>query len=129
MKSAFLILISIAGAVFAGCGDGASANNVKASLPGTYVRASQHEYGKEFDTIAVSLQNDAANEFKLNRRWRYARVLDGKPIEPEYKNTTTTAVYEESSKQLKEAETGDTYTFDAATKVLFAGSTQYEKLK
>lgn len=128
MKALFMLSLS-AIAVVSSCSNGTSADEVKANIPGTYIRASQHEFGKEFDTIVVSLQNEAANEFKLTRRWRYERVLDGKPIEPEYKNTTTTAVYDEPSKQLKETETGDTYSFDPASKTLFAGSTKYEKLK
>lgn len=126
---AFYLLCLAASAMATGCNNGSSVDEMKASLPGTYIRASQHEYGKEFDTLVVSLQNEAANEFKLNRRWRYERVLDGKAIEPEYKNTTTAAVYDEATKQLKETETGDTYSFDPASKTLFAGSTKYEKLK
>lgn len=129
MKTALSLLAFAGITIFFCCNNETSADVVKTNLPGTYVRASQHEYGKEFDTIAITLQNGAANEFKLNRRWRYERVLDGKAIEPEYKNTTITAMYEEGSKQLKENQTGDTYTFDAAKKLLFAGSTQYEKLK
>ena len=129
MKPALFMWTVITGLILSGCGDETSSNNVKATLPGTYIRASQHEYGKEFDTLVVSLQNEAANEFKLNRRWRYERVLDGKAIEPEYKNTTTTVVYDEAAKPLKENETGDTYSLDPAGKTLFAGKTKYEKLK
>lgn len=129
MKAALFLLILLVGTTLLSCGNGTSADEVKTNIPGTYVRASQHEYGKEFDTLVVSLQNEAANEYKVNRRWQYERVLDGKAIEPEYKSTTTTAVYDEAAKQLKETETGDTYSFDPATKSLFAGSTKYEKLK
>jgi hypothetical protein len=128
MKVLFLLCFT-ASAIISGCSNETSADEVKAAIPGTYIRASQHEYGKEFDTLVVSQQNEAANEFKVNRRWRYERVLDGKAIEPEYKNTTTTVVYDVAAKQLKEAETGDTYSFDPATKSLFAGTTKYEKLK
>ena len=129
MKAALFLSMLVAGTTLLSCAGGTSADEVKTNIPGTYIRASQHEYGKEFDTLIVSLQNEADNEFKLNRRWRYERVLDGKPIEPEYKNTTTTVVYDEAAKQLKETETGDTYSFDPGNKTLFAGSTKYEKLK
>lgn len=128
MKALFMLGLT-AIAIGSGCTNGTSADEAKTNIPGTYIRTSQHEYGKEFDTLVVSLQNSAANEFKLNRRWRYERVLDGKAIEPEYKNTTTSAIYDEASKQLKENETGDTYSFDPASKTLFAGSTKYEKMK
>lgn len=126
---AFFMLCLTAGAIASSCTNGTSADEIKVAIPGTYIRASQHEHGKEFDTLVVSLQNEAANEYNLNRRWRYERVLDGKAIQPEYKNTTTTAVYDEAAKLLKETETGDTYSFDPASKTLLAGSTKYEKLK
>jgi hypothetical protein len=128
MKAFFMLSLTVC-AIASSCSNETSADEVKVAIPGTYIRASQHEYGNEFDTLVVSLQNEAANEFKINRRWQYERVLDGKAIEPEYKSTTTTAVYDEAAKQLKETETGDTYSFDPATKSLFAGSTKYEKLK
>lgn len=129
MKAILFLSVLVAGTTLLSCGSGTSAEEAKTNIPGTYIRASQHEYGKEFDTLVVSLQNGAANEFTLNRRWRYERVLDGKAIEPEYKNTATLAVYDEASKQLKENETGDTYSFDPASKTLFAGSTKYKKIK
>ena len=128
MKALVMLCLTVC-AIVSGCASGTSVDEIEVTIPGTYIRASQHEYGNEFDTLVVSLQNEAANEYKLNRRWRYERVLDGKAIEPEYKNTTTTAVFDEAAKLLKETETGDTYSFDPASKTLLAGSTKYGKLK
>lgn len=112
-----------------GCATSTSKDEIKEAIPGTYIRASQHEFGTEHDTVVISLQNEAANEYSLTRKWKYERVLDGKAIEPEYKNTTTTAIYDANGKLLKETQTGDTYTFDAKQGTLFAGSTKYQKLK
>lgn len=101
---------------------------VQKFIPGTYARFSQHEYGTEFDTLVITLQNTSANEYKILRKWRYERVLDGVPLEPEYKRTTTSAIYNTSHKLLRETETGDFYSFDTHQKVLFNGPIKYNKL-
>jgi len=104
-------------------------DEVKDFIPGTYIRASEHEFGAEHDTLVITLQNAAANEFKIERRWKYERVLDGKPIQPEYKNSSTSGIYNAETKMLQETETAETYSFDPGQKALFAGSTKYQKLK
>lgn len=126
MKSFFSLLLI---AVITGCGTGSVNDELKAFIPGTYIRAAEHEFGAEHDTILIELQNKAANEYKLTRRWKYERVLDGKPIEPEYKSTQTSGIYNVETKMLQETETGETYSFDIKQKAMFAGSTKYSKLK
>lgn len=97
-------------------------------IPGTYIRFSQHEFGTEYDTLVISLQNSSASEYKLLRKWKYERVLDGQPIEPEYKRVITAAIYSTENKFLRETETGDTYSFDTKEKLLFNGPIKYKKL-
>lgn len=104
-------------------------DEVKEFIPGTYVRSTQHEFGTENDTVIISLQNQSANEYKIVRRWKYDRILDGKPIEPEYKQTTNSAIYNTESKLLQESETLESYSFDPQQKAMFAGSTKYQKIK
>lgn len=127
MKS--LLFISIVTAFFlAGC-TSAESDAVKEFIPGTYIRSGQNEFGKEYDTLVVSVQNKTANEYKIQRRWRYDRVLDGKPIEPEYKLTETTGIYDAESKSLKETETLETMTFNIDKKVLLKGTNTFTKIK
>lgn len=121
---AFLSII----ALLFGC-NSASNNKAKDAIPGTYIRLSEHEYGREWDTLVIGFQNRAANQYKIIRRWRYERVLEGKAVEPEYKVTTTTATYNAQSKNLEEDRTGKIYTLDAAGDALFAGTSRFEKLK
>jgi hypothetical protein len=96
-------------------------------IPGTYVRSSEHEFGKEKDTLIITLQ--IANRYKIERRWKYERMLDGKPIEPEYKQTTTSAVYDEKEHVLNETKTGLEYSFEQKRGLLFAGETEYHKIQ
>lgn len=104
-------------------------DEVKDFIPGTYFRSSQHEYGTEHDTVVITLQNQSANEYKIERRWKYERMLDGKPVEPEYKQTTNSGIYNPENKILHESSTLEKYTFDPRQKAMFSGSTKYQKLK
>jgi hypothetical protein len=122
------LLSFLAVAVLAHCNSAAD-DEVAASIPGTYARTSEHEFGREWDTLAVSVQNASAYQYKLVRRWRYERILDGKLLEPEYKITTTTAVYYAAGKTLQETNTGKRLSFEPKTATLFSGSNKYEKLK
>ena len=104
-------------------------DKVKSFIPGTYIRFGHHEYGTEYDTLNVALQNEASNEYRVTRNWKYERVLDGVNVEPEYKRQVTTCIYDLRKKLLRESETGLTYSFDPKHDILFAGSTEYKKIK
>jgi major membrane immunogen (membrane-anchored lipoprotein) len=74
-----LSLISLAALVLlAGCGQ--SGDSIKEFIPGTYVRASENEFGKKYDTLVISLQNETAAQYWILRKWRYDRVLDGTSV-------------------------------------------------
>ena len=114
--------------VICSCGSFSVTDEVKEFIPGTYARFSQHEYGTEHDTMVITLQNSTANEYKILRKWKYERILDGSAIEPEYKRMTTSGIYSVRNKVLQETETGDLFSFDVKGKLLFNGSTKYQKL-
>lgn len=114
--------------VICSCGSFSATDEVKEFIPGTYTRFSQHEYGTEHDTMIITLQNSSANEYKILRKWKYERVLDGSAIEPEYKRVTTSGIYSVKNKVLQETETGVLFSFDVKGKLLFNGSTKYQKL-
>jgi hypothetical protein len=96
-------------------------------IPGTYVRFSEHEFGREHDTLVISLQNPSARQYRIERRWKYERMLDGTSFEPEYKQTTTSAVYDEKEHVLND-ETRLEYSFEIKRNALFAGTTEYRKI-
>lgn len=111
-----------------GCGLTQVKDEVRDFIPGTYIRFSQHEFGHEYDTLVITLQSKATAEYKILRKWKYERLLEGKHIEPEYKHVTTSGIYNEDRKLLQETQTGDFLSFDVKEKVLFNGSTKYQKL-
>lgn len=123
-----LLLFHISLMLFYSCTLVTSKNELEAFIPGTYIRLSVHEYGTEYDTLVITLQNQSAHEYKILRKWKYERVIDGVPIEPEYKRQSTTGIYKNNQKVIQEMESGELYSFDVKDKALFNGSTKYQKL-
>ncbi len=127
MKALFFISISVL-LLLASCSS--SENDAfKEFIPGTYIRFSQHEFGKEYDTLVISLQNESASHYQILRKWRYERVLDGKSIEPEYKQENSSAIYNPETKVLQETKTLELSTFDPEKKLLFNGTNEFTKIK
>ena len=97
-------------------------------IPGTYIRFSKHEFGTEYDTLVITMQNASVKEYTILRKWKYERMLDGSVVEPEYKRLTTSGIYNAKQKLLEEKGSGDVFSFDVKGKSLFNGPTTYRKL-
>lgn len=123
-----LIAISIFVFVALGCGLISFPDRTEDFIPGTYIRFSSHEYGKEYDTLVITLQNESAHEFKVTRKWRYERELDGIAIEPKYQRQSSTGIYHSSDKVMQDTESGTLYTFNIKEKLLFNGDIKYKKI-
>lgn len=123
-----VLLVHIIALLVYGCGLTKSRDEVEEFIPGTYIRFSQHEFGDEYDTLVISLQNKSALEYKILRKWKYERMLDNQKIEPEYKRSFTSGIYNDKNRLLRENETGGIYSFDVKQKILFNGAVKYKKL-
>ena len=126
MKTIFLLQFA-AFTLFCSC-NSLLKDEVKEFIPGVYIRFSQHEFGTEYDTLVITLQNNSANEYKILRKWKYERLVDGQRIQPEYKRSLTSGVYNTTHKLLQENQTGDIYSFDVKQKILLNGPIKYQKL-
>lgn len=126
MKTVLIILSATL--IITACGTGGKDETME-FIPGTYVRAGQNEFGKEFDTLIISVQNLAAKEFKIQNRWHYIRQVEGEVNVPEYKMKERSGIYNVETKLLEEAETLDHYSFDVKEKVLFDGTNKFKKIK
>ena len=93
-------------------------------IPVTYIRFSEHEFGKEYDTLVIT---DQSGLYSIERRWKYERILDGQIIEPEYKKTSMTGILDESV--IIEQQTGIHYLFDPVKKCLYSSNIRYDKLQ
>ena len=108
---------------------GTAKDDIAEFIPGTYVREGKNEFGKEYDTLVISIQNKDAKQYKIVNKWLFARQVDGEVKEPEYIVKETSGLYNPDSKMLEESETLDHYSFDVKEKVLFDGTNKYQKIK
>lgn len=125
MKLVLFFMIVVIGA---GCGWKASPDKTRNFIPGTYIRFSTTEFGKEYDTLVISLQNPSADEYKVIRKWKYERMTDATTMEPEYRKKVTTVIYDPEHKLLREPGSGKVYSIDIQKKCLFNGPNKFQKL-
>ena len=110
------------------CGDSKS-DTVRAFIPGTYIRHTTHEMGREWDTLEISRLSDDGNNYSILRRWAYERKLDGVAQPVDYKQQDASALYDEEKMVLMETNSGRVLSFAPEKNLLFSGSIEYKKLK
>lgn len=125
MKTTMLVLLATV--IISGC-NSSGKDEIIEFIPGTYVRTGQNEFGKEFDTLIITIQNPATKEFKIQNRWHYTRQVEGEANVPEYKVKETSGIYDAEKKLLEEAETLNHFSFDVKEKVLFDGTNKFKKI-
>ena len=123
----FLLVYWVLVAALYGCRE-FKGSSIKEFIPGTYIRYSVHEFGHEYDTLVISLQNESSDEYSILRKWKYERVLDGVPLAPEYKQVLSTGYYKDVTKLLEVRKSGEVYSFDPKQRKLFNGTINYQKL-
>ncbi len=128
MKYMLFVLVCLVLCVAYSCHLQHGSDPVREFIPGTYIRYSEHEFGHEYDTLIIRLQNKSAGEYTILRKWKYERVLDGARLEPEYKRTKTSGLYDSQHKLIRETPSGEIYSFDVTEKLLFNGPVKYQKL-
>lgn len=122
MKWLFIIHLCLVAAIY-GCRDEKPVL-LQEFIPGTYIRFSSHELGKEYDTLAISIQNPSANQYRIIRRWKYERTGE----QPEYQLITTAGIYYAEENVIEDTENGDLISFDPKQNCLFIGTIKYQKL-
>lgn len=122
-------LISILVLLFlTGCLSGSSGSAVSWDISGTYARFSGHEFGREYDTLVVTVQTPGTGDYRIVRKWKYERVLDGEPVMPEYKIEVSFGVFNSQRRALEEHNSGSVLYYDEMEQTLFDGSVKYQKL-
>jgi hypothetical protein len=103
--------------------------NAMNRFAGTYLRTSNHEFGKEWDTLELKLSDEPQMRFTITRRWKFERVLDGNVLEPEYRISKTSGTFNAVEKCLEEEQTGECYFLDNGGTKLRVGTTEFIKIK
>ena len=79
------------------CGSSGS-DEIRNFIPGTYVRFSDHEMRKEYDTIKIHVISSTGKNYKLIRSSCFQRKLERKDVPWEYTKEEWTAVYDENKR-------------------------------
>jgi hypothetical protein len=129
MKTSVVLISLVAFLLICSCNTVVSNDETMQFIPGTYVRQNDGEFGKSYDTLSFTLQNESAKQYKIERRFLYARVIDGKPLEPEYRQQKNSGIYNPQTKTITESRSGKIYSFDIKKGVLYSGPNEFKKLK
>lgn len=108
--------------------ESSKSDEIRIFIPGTYVRFSDHEMRKEYDTIKIDVISETGNNYSLVRSSSFQRKLDGKEFPLEYTKEEWTAVYDENKRVLNETRKGKVISFVPEKSILLVGTTEYKKL-
>jgi hypothetical protein len=97
-------------------------------VTGTYVRVSDQEMRREYDTIKIDLVSEAGNNYSVIRSLSFQRKMDREEFAWQYKKENWVAVYDESKRILYETRKGKIISFAPEKHTLFVGSTEYKKI-
>lgn len=117
----------IASLAFVACNG--SAETIKSFIPGKYVKFSDGEYSKAWDTLLFSVYNENARTYSINRRLGFQRIRNGKLQPKEYATETSVVVFHPTTFQLQNPNTGKLYTFLPNEGAVLAGSALYRKIE
>ena len=104
-------------------------DEIRAFIPGTYVRFSDHEMRKEYDTLRIEMITEAGNNYRLLRSSTFQKKMDGQSFPWEYTAEEWSAIYDESKRVLNETKKGKVISFVPKKNILLIGTTEYKKIK
>jgi hypothetical protein len=105
-----------------------SVTEVNDFIPGVYVRFSQSQYSKAWDTLRITVYEKDPGTYVVQRYVGYQRILTGRLQPKEYTLSRSVTVLDESTQQLQDMKTGKLYTFSPERRTVLAGSAEYLKI-
>ena len=98
-------------------------------MEGTYVKAISSEYSTGSDTLEISAISRENNNYQINRKSNFQRVVRGRLAKPEQKSERWIAIYDPGQKILKEVTKGKILSFIPEKNMLLVGKSVYHKTK
>ena len=103
--------------------------NVRELIPGVYVKQSESEFSKAYDTLRISVYDEIGNTYLVLQHTGYQLIQNGRLQPKQYKSDKEVAVYDEGTHQLQGMNSGRLLLFSPEHGTLLVGSAQYEKIK
>ncbi len=123
MKRAYLIL-ALALSSLAACQN--ESDNIKAFIPGIYVKEAKSEYSVACDTLHIT--SLGGNAFLIEQSTGYQPIRNGKLLSRKFKKEKETGVYDSQKQVMNETSSGRLLIFNPAGKTLLIGSANYHKI-
>jgi hypothetical protein len=122
-----LIIVSLVLTVFSGCGSGMDTS----IIPGTYIQYTELNHDEDshtriFDTLEIQ---NTGKVYRIARRYRTFKMVDGKAMEPEYRTRRWTGHYREKSETLLINESGRVISFYPESNAIMLGGVPYKKME
>jgi hypothetical protein len=119
----FMLSCLVAGCSFSG------KRSIRDFIPGVYTRQSESEFSKAYDTLRIGVYDPAANTYVVSQYTGYQLIKDGRLQPKLYKNEREIAVYDETTHQLQELNSGRLLVFSPENGTVLAASAEYQKIK
>lgn len=117
----YLVVLGIAAW---GCGE---VDEVRAFMPGVYVREFSHEFAFGYDTLELRLVS--GNTYAIEKRSGYQRVREGAAPEAVRHVEKWTGLYNERERHIMEQKREKLLTFHPEEQKLLLGAVAYYKVK
>lgn len=126
MKYAFIIYLFIV----MGCNEKSTSDNVKAFIPGVYVRHYKDEFTNSFDTLEIKKLTSSGSEgFMVVKKMKYERLNQKNTSTFNMKKEEWIGIYENNSKTLLLEPEGKRVYFDPEMLEAKMGFFPYKKIK
>jgi len=102
---------------------------IREYIPGAYVKQSESDYSKAYDTLRISVYDEVGNTYLVAQRTGYQLIQNGRLQPKQYKSDKEVAVYDEGTNQLQGMNSGRLFIFSPEHGTLLAGPAQYTKIK
>ncbi len=96
-------------------------------IPGTYVRAFEHEFAKGADTLIVQTSDQL--HYQIVKRTGFQRIKNGRFLALENRQEKWSGVYDAATQMIRESQHGKVLHFNPAEKTLYLGASAYHKVK
>ncbi|MEO6547903.1 MAG: hypothetical protein ABIN94_07875 [Ferruginibacter sp.] len=113
--------------VITGC-DSATSDNIPSYIPGVYTKEINDEFTIGADTLTLKELDREIGSYTVKRNMMYRQQIDGKVLPLKHEVHKWVAIYDVTSKQLKEQKQGRLFTFVPAKGILMMGTTPYRKV-
>ena len=118
------ILIALMALCIIGCNNKVS----KEDLSGTYVNQSKSEYSTASDTLVISMIDESANSYQIERKTGFQKIRNQITQPKQYKDEKWQATWNPDKQILSETDLGRQISFGKDKHSLYLKSTRYQKV-